>query len=621
MSTANHAEAPADAEAAPPPARRLAARLREPRIFGPLLGALAVTLALVVVHEISGRVHLDDIRAALSQTPASAIASAIVLTAVSFSAMSLYDVLAVRRVAPGRVPPRLAALAGFVGYGFSTAIGFHVFVGGPIRYRIYHTAGLDAADIGRIVGISLLTFIGGLVTILGAALLVDPAGVPALHALSPLAERILGVLLLLAMAGAIAWLALGHDRLSLFGWSFPLPTARSALMQIAVGAADVGAAAGALYMLLPADVAPGYAAFLLIFVAAIAASAVSHAPGGLGVLEATVLLGLGAGARPDVIAALLIFRVVYYLLPLAVAAACLAAFETIRARASVKSASARATALGRRLTPPVASALVLAGGLVLLVSGATPTLGDRAAMLARVLPLPFAEASHLLASLTGLLLVIIARGLWRRIALARLAAIALLLAGAAFSLMKGLDWEEALVLGLLAGLLAVSGDAFYRKGDWRAFRPTPRWLALIVIVLACATLIGLFAYRHLDYRDALWWRFAWEGDASRFLRATLVLAVVAAAIAFDALVNRPAQPRPGRVTIPPAVRRILETASGTQPCVALLGDKAFLVSPDEKAFLMYGVYGRSWITMGDPVGEEEAGRALIWRSSISAASI
>ncbi len=151
------------------------------------------------------------------------------------------------------------------------------------------------------------------------------------------------------------------------------------------------------------------------------------------------------------------------------------------------------------------------------------------------------EASHLLASVTGLLLIVIARGLFRRMATARLAAIALLLAGAAFSILKGLDWEEALVLTIIAGILTLARASFHRKGDYvRAVRPDPTWIGLTAIVVLSLTLVGFLAYRHVDYQSSLLWEFAWEGDAPRFLRATLALAIVAAAIAADAIINRPA---------------------------------------------------------------------------------
>ena len=128
-------------------------RIVEPRVLGPVVGAAAVAIALFVIHQISGKVHLHQIEAALAATSFATVAPALAFTFVSLVAMACYDVMAVRRVVPGKVQARLALLAGFAGYGFSNAIGFHVFVGGPVRYRIYQSAGVDAADVGRIVGI------------------------------------------------------------------------------------------------------------------------------------------------------------------------------------------------------------------------------------------------------------------------------------------------------------------------------------------------------------------------------------------------------------------------------------------------------------------------------------
>lgn len=589
-------------------------RIIEPRILGPVIGTLAVGLALFVIHEISGKLHLNHIGEAIAATSAETVIPALFFTIISFGALALYDVLAVRRVAPGRVPAKIAVMAGMIGYGFSNAIGFHVFVGGPVRYRIYQAVGLDASDVGRIVGTSLITFTGGLLTVVGFALLLDPTGIPALQMLSPAADRVLGGAIIVFLAICIFWLSRGLRNVTLLGWRFPLPTAGSAVAQILIGAIDIAAAAAALYVLLPADVVPSYSVFLVLFVVAILATIISHAPGGLGVMEATILVGLGAGTRSDVIAALVVFRIIYYLLPLTLSAAALLAFEVYRARSTMSVLAGRTFRLTRRIVPPIATTLVLGGGMVLLFSGSTPAIGDRTDLLSDILPLPFAEASHLLASITGVLLIVIARGLYRRLAFARIAAIVLLVSGAAFSLLKGLDWEEALILCTVAAVLYVYRSAFYRKGDWRAFRPDITWIALMTIVVGAFTLVGFLAYRHVEYQSDMWWNFAWDADAPRFLRATVAIAIVGAVIAIDALMNRPAPATKNtKQLVPDPVRKVLETSAGTNGCVALLGDKSFMLATSERAFLMYAVSGRSWITMGDPVGDPGPSRELLWR--------
>jgi phosphatidylglycerol lysyltransferase len=122
-------------------------RIIEPRVLGPAIGAAVVLVAAFVIHRLSGQIHLNDIRNAIAGTPWPSILQSLGFTVVSFIAMGLYDVLAAHRVAPDRVPHRIAAFAGLVGYAISNAIGFHVLVGGPVRYRIYAAAGLDAAVI------------------------------------------------------------------------------------------------------------------------------------------------------------------------------------------------------------------------------------------------------------------------------------------------------------------------------------------------------------------------------------------------------------------------------------------------------------------------------------------
>lgn len=589
-------------------------RLLEPRTLGPIVGAAVVTVTAIVIHKLTAEVHLDDVRSSISGLPTTALVWSLGFSIVSFAAMSLYDVLAVERVAPGRISRWFAFMAGFIGYAISNAIGFHILVGGPVRYRLYTHAGLDAADIGRIVGVSLMTFGLGLVTVVSLALVFDPVGVPFVRALSPLADRAAGAAILLGVGSLLIWLGRGERTVRAFSWTVPLPGARSAAAQIVIGAVDISTACAALYVLLPPDIAPAFSVFMIIFVAAIVFGVASHAPGGLGVLEATVLIGLGAPGRPDVIAALLVFRLIYYVLPLAAGLILLAAVEIVRARRRFPDVPRRTLALTRRIVAPASAILVFLGGCTLLLSTNSPAVGSRLAALQTVLPLPFTESSHMLASLVGLALILISRGLYRRVAMARRVAIVLLVAGALFAIAKGLDWEEALVLTVIAAGLGASGDAFYRKGSWRALGPNPFWIGVMITALAGLTLFGLFAFRHVEYQNDLWWSFAWDGDAPRFLRASLVLGIAAAALCFDAVVSRPPQEaHRGLLPVPAEVRDLLDQCPATQPQIALLGDKRFLLSDDGSAFLMYAVSGRSWISMGDPVGSPSAGHELIWK--------
>jgi len=123
--------------------------------------------------------------------------------------------------------------------------------------------------------------------------------------------------------------------------------------------------------------------------------------------------------------------------------------------------------------------------------------------------------------------------------------------------------------------------------------------------------VGLFAYSHVEYRDALWWQFALQGDASRFLRASLVVALVLVGIALNSVVNRQTRAR-GPRPIPDIVRKLVLACPHAESQIALLGDKQFLISDDGTACLAYGDTGGSLISKGEPVGDPVAGRKLIW---------
>jgi phosphatidylglycerol lysyltransferase len=237
--------------------------------------------------------------------------------------------------------------------------------------------------------------------------------------------------------------------------------------------------------------------------------------------------------------------------------------------------------------------------------------------LAAVVPLPFIEASHIAASLVGTGLLLLAPGLYRRLDGAFVATRALLVAGAAFSLIKGIDYEEAIVCLSLAAVLQWTRGAFYRRTALtqlpigRAYL-SDAWLATVGVSVAAITWAGFFAYRHVPYDDQLWWQFAWGGDAPRFLRATLATAVVLAA----ALLWRwlgPMRRVPDSPADPAAVAGALARADRTDAMLALTGDKRFLLAEDGTAMLMYQLHGTSWIVMGDPIGDPAAWPALLWR--------
>lgn len=296
------------------------------RVLSWLVSALLLALAAWLLHRYLGAMRWRDVAAALLQLPRTHVAGAIAATAVSFTMLAAFDVLAARRVAPARAPLELSAFAGFAAHALSNTLGFHAVTGGAVRYRIYATAGLGAGDIARVVGLASLGVGLGYAVLGAAGLLMEPA-------IAVGWGRIAGTVIVLLLAGLVLWLARPRS-LRVGRWAIALPGSGSALLQMLLGGVEMSAAISAMYLLLPPQVAPPLADFVPVYLAALLAGIVSHAPGGLGVFEAILLGAFPAQTRAEVLAGLLCYRLVYNLLPFGLAALGLTLFEARRRRLS-----------------------------------------------------------------------------------------------------------------------------------------------------------------------------------------------------------------------------------------------------------------------------------------------
>jgi phosphatidylglycerol lysyltransferase len=570
---------------------------------------VVLVIALIALRQLSHSVRWSDVRADLSAAPWSAIGAAFGLTAVSYAALSLYDVVSLRAFAPGKVPAVAAAASGAGGFAISNIIAPAALTSGALRLRIYGALGVEPGVVAHVLAMTWLAFTLGITLALGLLFCFHPAGVSAVVPISPALETAVGVVLLALLAVLALWLRRGarHLKLGPVHVTFPSLTAAALITVIAV--ADLAAAAGALYVLLPADVGGNFAFFFLAYLVAVAFGFLSHAPGGIGVFEAALITELGAAGRSDVLAALVVYRVIYYLVPFALAAVGLGLAWTVTRPANVS----RMLDVSRRaidpIAPVVAAAVAVVTGIVLLVSGSLPAMDARLGVLRDLLPLPLVEASHLAGSIAGVLLLVTARGLYRRLYRAWLVAEVLLILGAVASLAKGLDWEEAGVMLLAAACLGLFRGAFYRVAGGSVFRLDARWVFSLIGLLSAMIWIGALAQSNVAYRDALWWQFAWNGDASRFLRGSLAAAVFLAGISFHSLLVARVR-LPSGEPIPDTVRALVEACPHTSAKLALIGDKSFLVAEDRSAFIAYADTGGTLVAQGDPVGAPEAGRRL-----------
>ncbi|MBH1991563.1 MAG: bifunctional lysylphosphatidylglycerol flippase/synthetase MprF [Sphingomonadaceae bacterium] len=573
---------------------------------------LLAALGFGALDHLLQEVHLHQVRLAWHALPTASLLAAAGLTAISYLTLTLYDVSALRAI--GRpLPYRTAALASFTSYTLSHNLGLSLLTGGSARYRIYSAAGLTLSDIARVVMIASATFWSGVLVLAGAMLAWRPQML-AIGALAGSADllRALGIILLLAMIGLVVWAGSRGRTIRLRGWSVPVPPATGIVAQIGIGAIDLAAASAALFILVPGVGIDQWPAFFIAYTLAIIAVLITHVPGGIGVFEAVMLAALPGTGRPELVAALLAYRLIYYVAPLLIAIVIVLFQEGSRWRRPIARTLIGMRAVASGLAPTMMAALVFLGGALLLVSGSLPTMPGRAAALSTLLPLPFTEISHLAGSLVGAALLILSAGLYRRLDGAFWLTRLLLIAGAAFSLLKGLDYEEAAAMILIAGALQWTRPAFYRRTHLLAEAFSPGWLATVAVMVGLSIWIGFFAYKHVDYQNDLWWQFAERGDASRFLRASFAVAILLVCVAFLGLFG-PATParQDANAALAPS-EAAMALAQRTDANLALTGDKRFLLSATGRALLMYQIRGHSWIVMGDPVGAEAEWSDLLW---------
>ncbi|WP_234266336.1 bifunctional lysylphosphatidylglycerol flippase/synthetase MprF [Hydrogenophaga sp. NFH-34] len=602
---------PADRSVVPLPAmpapEALTARLTRWRFWlGLALALLLAALLVEAAHKVMTELSYGAVVAAARATPAGVLLASVLATGLSFLALTLYDRSALQ-YAGARLPYRVVAQTSFIAYALSNTVGLGVLTGGAVRLRLYGAAGLEAGQISRVIAFNAVGFTAG-IAVVGAAALVWRAGAVAdLLGWPPDLLRAAGVVTLLVAAAALGAFWRGGTW-KLRGWSVRLPSASLAMQQLLISALDVTAAAAALWVLLPAG-SVAFPTFVGFYALAIAVGVISHVPGGLGVFEAVLLLALGKQVPADqLVGALVLYRVIYHLLPLALALLLLVAASWRRGAATplVRAAAA--------LSPLLLSAFTFVIGVLLLVSGVTPATEDATAHLQRFMPLPVVEAAHFLGSVIGLALLFVARGMLLRLDVAWWAGLVLALASLVLCLPKGIAVSEAVLLGLLAVSLALSRRHFNRRAALFSLAFSRGWLLAVAAVVGAVAALLFFVYRDVPYADQVWWQFEFDAYAPRSLRAMVAVALLTLCVALAHLLHRAPPPlaRPDAAALAQA-QAIVAAQDSAGAGLALMGDKSLLFAESGQAFLMYARKGRSWVALYDPVGPREAWPELVWR--------
>jgi glycosyltransferase 2 family protein len=302
--------------------------------LGIVLSIAIAAAAIFALTHVLRHVDYNEVFAAVRRTNSGLIALAAMLVMASYVSLTLYDVMALRTIGRPDIPYRIAALASFTSYPISHGVGAVSLVSPVIRYRIYSCNGLGALDVANICFLTGLTFWLGNLTALGFGLLYAPGAISVIDYLPPQVNRWLAVLLLFGVFSFLTWSWTAPRSLGTRRWRVRLPSGPMVLLLIVIGILDLGAAALAMYVLMPAGPNIGIFPITAVFIAATLLGFASHTPAGIGAFDATILIGLGGEDKEPLVAALLMFRVLYHFLPFVIA---LGVFGVVEGWRSVRS--------------------------------------------------------------------------------------------------------------------------------------------------------------------------------------------------------------------------------------------------------------------------------------------
>lgn len=574
-----------------------------------LIAAAVLVLGVLLFDALRGllrEVRYADVVAQVAAKPLRDLLLAGLATALSYLVLTGYDASALK-YAGVKLRRWIIVLTSFIAYALGNTVGLGVLTGGAVRMRLYTAAGVDAVQVARAVAFNAGAFVIGIAVFGAVGLLWGAHDVAGLLRVPALLLRAIACILLITVAAFIV-LASRQQEVRIAGrWQVRLPPPGLALRQLVISALDLSASAAALWFLLPEGVVD-LPAFFAWYAMAVTLGLISHVPGGIGVFEAVILLACGGRAPTEqILGALVLYRIIYYLLPLMLAAVLLAAYEL---RAGVAAPIARA-AVG--LSPLLLATLTFIAGAWLLVSGVTPASGEATDLLALHVPLPLVEASHFIGSVAGFAMLVVARGLSHRLDAAWWAAFLLAVVAAILAIPKGVALSEVAYLTVLAFLLVTSRQQFKRRSALFLQTLNWSWLLSIAWVVAACVLLLFFVYREVDYNQQLWWQFEFDAHAPRSLRAMMGVMLAGTAIALWQLLRphagAPALPSGAELDRAAAIVKLQPSADAN---LVLMGDKHLLFSTSGDAFIMFGRQARSWISLFDPVGRSSEAPELVW---------
>jgi glycosyltransferase 2 family protein len=286
---------------------------------GFVLSLTIIVVAAVVLYKMLHDLNWNDLVKALKDTEPRDVMLAGLFVAAGYFTLTFYDLFAVRTIGRGDISYATAALAGFTSYSVGHNVGASVFTGGAVRYRIYSAYGVSAVEVAKICFIAGLTFWLGNATVLGLGIFYAPEAASAINQLPEWFNRALAGITLVVLTAYVIWVWKAPRVMGRSNWKVTLPGGPLTLLQIVIGIIDLGFCALAMYMLLPNEPHIGFIILAVIFVSATLLGFASHSPGGLGVFDAAMLVALWQFDKEELLAGLLLFRLLYYITPFTLA--------------------------------------------------------------------------------------------------------------------------------------------------------------------------------------------------------------------------------------------------------------------------------------------------------------
>ena len=311
--------------------RRAFSFLRQKQVLhkvGVVISVTVIGIACYVLYHMLRGINVDEVIEAIRDTEPHQIALAALFVSAGYFTLTFYDMFATRAIGHP-VPYKINALAAFTSYSIGHNVGASVFTGGAVRYRIYSGWGLNAIDVAKICFLAGLTFWLGNAAVLGLGITYHPEAAAAIDQLPVWLNRTTAIGIILGLCGYVGWVWIQPRSVGRGPWSVMLPGGPLTLLQIMIGIIDLGFCALAMYVLVPDEPNLGFVVVAVIFVSATLLGFASHSPGGLGVFDAAMLVGLWQMDREDLLAGMLLFRMLYYIAPFVISVILLTFREVI----------------------------------------------------------------------------------------------------------------------------------------------------------------------------------------------------------------------------------------------------------------------------------------------------